>query len=167
VPAFDLLEIRVEGVVCSYGPPLASWWLIRGAALGSSVSWLHSTGRVVLSLLLSGIISVLCSLHRQGLNITFTKLIFELHRSIIDIGTLDVKVLAQIDLRNGHHIIWSTFVIVPGASFGMLCEVELEVILYYLAKAFVFVCFDIVVSSLKRFGVQSLVAIESAVCVLG
>ena len=57
--------------------------------------------------------------------------------------------------------------IVPGASFGMLCQVELEVILYYLAKAFVFVCFDIVVGSLKRFGVQSLVAIESAVGVLG
>jgi len=74
--------------------------------------------------------------------------------------------LAQIDLRNGDHVVGSTFVIVPGASFGVLRQVEFEIILYYLAKTFVFVGIHIVLSTLKRFGMESLVDIESAVGVL-
>lgn len=78
MPAFYLLEVRVHGVMGSYSPPLPTK-RVRGAALGCSVSWLHSTGGVVLSLLLSSIVSVLSCRDRQGLDITFTKFILELH----------------------------------------------------------------------------------------
>ena len=80
--------------------------------------------------------------------------------------------MAQIDLRNGDHVVGSTFMIVPGASFGVLCQVEFEIILYYLAKSFVFVgililiLIHIVLSPLKRFGMEALVDIVSAVGVL-
>ena len=57
--------------------------------------------------------------------------------------------------------------IVPGASFALLCQVELEIILYYLTKTFVFVGFGIHVVTMKRFSVHTLVAIESPIAVLG
>jgi hypothetical protein len=72
-------------------------------------------------------------------------------------------------LRNWNHIVGSAFVVVPGASFGLLCQVELEIILYYLAKSFVFIglLFYVFVSSLKRFGMHSLIDIKSAGAILG
>ena len=166
VPAFYLLEVRAHGVVGSYSPPLPTK-RVRGAALGCSVGRLHSTGGVVLSLLLSSIVSVLSCCDRQGLYVTLTKFILKLHRSIIDIGTLDVEVLAQIDLRNGDHVVGTTLVVVPGASFGVLCQVEFEIVLYYLAKSFGLFGVHVALGALKRFGMESLVDIVSAVGVLG